>query len=157
MAEKLLIVCPHCNTTNSVPRDRLRAGGKCGRCHRALFGGTPSTLDDAARFSKQVEVSDIPILADFSADWCAPCHALTPIFQEATAALEPDVRAVKVDVDKVPEVAEKYGIRGVPTLIIFLHNKELARVSGVMPLPQLLSWTRQHLQPQPAERSAHAG
>jgi thioredoxin 2 len=154
MAEKLLVVCPYCNTTNRVPKDRLRDGGKCGHCHRTLFDGTPVTLDDPVRFAKQVDVSDIPILADFSADWCAPCHALAPIFQEAAAALEPDVRLVKVDVDKVPALGPRYAIRGVPTLILFLHGRELHRVSGLMPLHQLISWTRQHLQPKPAETAA---
>jgi len=154
MAEKLHIVCTHCNATNSVPSDRLRNGGKCGRCHRPLFEGKPATVDDPARFTKQVEASDIPVLVDFSADWCAPCHALAPIFQEATVALEPGIRAVKVDIDKAPEIAARYAIRSVPTLALFLHGRELERMAGLIPLHQLLSWTRQHLQPQTAQPSA---
>ena len=156
MAEALLVVCPHCNTANRLPRERLREGARCGRCHRALFDGSPATLDDPVRFARQVEVSDIPVLADFSAEWCAPCHALAPIFQEAAAALEPEVRLIKVDVDNVPSLADRYMIRGVPTLILFLHGKELDRFSGLMTLHQLLPWVRKHLQAQPAETSAQS-
>ncbi len=153
MAEKLHIVCPHCDAINAVPKERRREEAKCGRCHRPLFDGSPAKLDDAGRFTKQVELSDIPVLADFSADWCAPCHALAPIFKEATAALEPDVRAVKVDVDKAPDLAEKYAVRSVPTLALFHRGRELDRVSGLMTLHQLLSWTRQHVQPQTVDQN----
>jgi thioredoxin 2 len=154
MAEKILVVCPYCNTTNRLPKERLRDGGKCGHCHRILFDGTPVTVDDPVRFAKQIEVNDVPVLVDFSAEWCQPCHALAPIYQEAAAALEPDVRLLKVDIDKVPDLAARYVIRGVPTLALFLHGKELARFSGLMPLHQLLSWTRQHLKHEPAETGA---
>jgi len=143
--EKVLIVCPHCDTANRVPRERLREGGKCGSCHQALFEGMPVTLDDPARFAKHAEISDIPLLVDFSAAWCAPCHALAPVFQEAAAALEPDVRLVKVDIDKVPDLAAAYGIRSVPTLALIHHSRELARMSGAIPLHQLIGWVRQHL------------
>ncbi len=153
MAEKLHIVCPHCDAINAVPRERLGDEAKCGRCHRPLFDGSPVALDDAARFAKQVEQSDIPILADFSAGWCAPCHALAPIFKEAAAALGPGVRAVKVDVDKAPDLAAKYAVRSVPTLALFHHGRELGRVSGLVTLHQLLSWTRQHVEPQAAAQN----
>jgi thioredoxin 2 len=143
--EKLLIVCPHCDTANRVPSNRLREGAKCGNCHKRLFEGAPVTLDDPARFAKHAEISDIPLLAYFSAGWCAPCHAFAPVFQEAAAGLEPEARLVRVDVDKVPDLASAYLIRGVPTLVLIHHGRELARKSGVMTLHQILDWTRQHL------------
>jgi thioredoxin 2 len=143
--DSLVVVCPHCDAPNRVPRNRLRGGGKCGKCHQALFEGAPVTLDDPARFAKHAETSDIPLLVDFSANWCAPCHALAPIFREAAAALEPDVRLVSVDVDKVPNLASAYAIRSVPTLAVIHHGKELGRLSGAVPLHQLIAWTRQHV------------
>jgi thioredoxin 2 len=145
MPEQLHVVCPHCNTTNRIPKERLRSGGKCGACHKPLFEGRPVTLDDPARFAKQAEVSDIPLLVDFSAGWCAPCQAMTPIFEEVAPELEPDVRLVKVDVDQSPAIAAAYAIRGVPTLVLLSHERELARTSGLMPRAKLLEWTRQHL------------
>jgi len=90
MAEKLLIVCPHCQTRqNSVPRGpAARRPANCRTLATApCFDGTPSTLDDAARFSKQVEVSDIPILSGLLSRLVRPlCHALTPHFPKRPTA-----------------------------------------------------------------------
>lgn len=105
MTSALHIVCPHCDSINRVPRERLREGGKCGSCHRPLFEGRPAALNSVARFDKHATHSDIPLLADFWASWCGPCRAMAPIFEQTAKELEPDVRLVKVDSDAVQTVA----------------------------------------------------
>jgi thioredoxin 2 len=127
MVDKLNIVCPHCDAINRVPRERLREGGKCGSYHRPLFEKRPVALNDAARFDKHASRSDIPLLVDFAA-----------------AELEPEVRLVKVDSDAVPELLQRFSIQSIPTLMLVHHGREIARKSGVMPLPQLLAWAREH-------------
>jgi thioredoxin 2 len=144
MADALHIVCPHCDAINRVPRERLRNGGKCGSCHRPLFEGRPAALDSAARFNKHAERSDIPLLVDFWASWCGPCRTMAPIFEQAATQLEPDVRLVKVDSDAVPELLQRFSIQSIPTLMLVHHGREIARQSGIMPLTQLLAWTREH-------------
>jgi thioredoxin 2 len=144
MTDLVHIVCPHCDAINRVPQQRLREGGKCGSCHRALFDGHPVALDDVARFDKHTMRNDIPVLVDAWAAWCGPCRMMAPIFQEAAAALEPGVRLVKVDSDKVPEVLQRYGIQSIPTLMLLHHGREVGRNTGVMALPQLVAWTRRH-------------
>jgi thioredoxin 2 len=144
MIDALLIVCPHCDSINRVPRERLRQGAKCGSCHRPLYEGRPAALDSVARFDKHANRSDIPLLVDFWATWCGPCRAMAPIFEQAATQLEPDVRLVKVDSDAVPELLQRFSIQSIPTLMLVHRGREIARQSGVMPLPQLLAWTREH-------------
>lgn len=138
------LVCPHCDSINRVPTERSAAEAKCGRCHQPLFSGHPVALTDA-RLQRQVGRSDIPVLADFWAEWCAPCRAMAPVFEQAAARLEPRVRLVKVDTDREQEAARRYGIRGIPTLILFHQGRELARTSGAADLGSLIDWVQRHL------------
>jgi len=144
MPETLHVVCPHCDAVNRVPRERLRAGAKCGACHRPLFEGRPLPLTDPNRFAKHAEKNDIPLLIDFWAAWCGPCRTMAPIFEQAASRLEPDLRLVKLDSDAAPELAARYSIRSIPTLLLVRHGREIARTAGVMSLPQLIGWARDH-------------
>jgi thioredoxin 2 len=144
MTSALHIVCPHCDAINRVPRERLREGAKCGSCHRPLYEGRPAALDGVARFDKHANNSDIPLLVDFWATWCGPCRAMAPTFEQAATQLEPDVRLIKVDSDAEPELLQRFSIQSIPTLMLVHRGRVIARQSGVMPLPQLLAWTREH-------------
>lgn len=144
MAEALHIVCPHCARLNRVPAERLDAGGKCGACHQPLFTGQPVSLDGPG-IKRHVESNDIPVLADFWAEWCAPCKMMAPAFAQAAATLEPRLRFAKVDTEAAPDAAARYGIRGIPTLILFRGGQEQTRISGAMDAPRLISWIQQQI------------
>ena len=142
------IVCPHCDTINRVPRERLAnhdaGGGRCGHCHQALFDGHPVTLD-TARFERHLEKSDVPLVVDFWAAWCGPCKAMAPEFERAAATLEPEARLVKVNVDEQPALAQRFAVRSIPSIVIALHGRELARVAGARSAAQLVEWVRREL------------
>lgn len=86
-----------------------------------------------------------PVLIDFSAEWCAPCRMMPPILKEVSATLGDDVRVLKIDVDKNPQLAAKLQIQGVPTLVIYKAGKQLWRQSGVVPAHQLIPLLRQYI------------
>ena len=144
MTDTLQVVCPHCDAINRMPRQRLRDGGKCGSCHRPLFDGRPAALDDARRFARHAAHSDIPLLVDFWAQWCGPCRAMAPVFEQAARQLEPDLRLAKVDSDAAPDLAQRFAVRSIPTLLLIRHDREIARAAGAMPLSQLVAWARRH-------------
>lgn len=142
--DAMLIICPSCSTANRVPRDKLLAGGKCGRCGSLLFLGQPVILTEA-NFDAHAVKSGIPLLVDFWATWCGPCKQMAPAFTAAAGQLEPNVRLGKVDTEAEQAVAARYGIRSIPTLILFSKGREVARQSGAMPTTAIVAWVRQAL------------
>ncbi|MAW93997.1 MULTISPECIES: thioredoxin [unclassified Leeuwenhoekiella] len=88
--------------------------------------------------------SDTPVLIDFYATWCGPCQTLAPILQDVKEDLGEKVKIVKIDVDKNPAIAQKFQVRGVPTLMLFKNGKQLWRQSGVLSRADLKQVVVQH-------------
>jgi thioredoxin 2 len=139
MPDSLHVVCPECDTTNRVARARLGEGVACGSCKRPLLPGRPIELTPA-NFDRQVGASELPLVVDFWAPWCGPCRSMAPAYEQAAAKLAPGVRLAKLDTESAPEIAGRFGIRSIPTLIAFRNGREIARQSGALGLPQLLQW-----------------
>jgi thioredoxin 2 len=137
------IVCPHCNSVNRVPREKGARAAKCGRCHQPLFTGR-AVPASAESFATHIQHNDIPVLVDFWAQWCGPCKVMAPVYERLAAELEPEVRFLKVDTEAAPELAARYSIQAIPTLMLFKKGAVVARQAGAVNAEQLRSWLRQH-------------
>lgn len=140
MPEPVLIPCPSCNGLNRIPGERLSDQPRCGRCKQDVLPNKPFALNQAS-FSSQLK-GDLPLLVDVWASWCGPCRSFAPIFEQAAAQLQGRCRLAKLDSETNPQLSGQLGIRSIPSLILFRGGVEVARQSGAMPLPQLLTWLR---------------
>lgn len=96
-------------------------------------------------FASLIKNASTPVLVDFYADWCGPCKVLSPIVQEVASSLHGRVKVIKVNVDKNQNAAMQYGIKGIPTLILFRNGQILWRQSGAMSKMALLQSVEKHL------------
>jgi len=139
VTDKQRIVCQHCDGLVGVPAGRLGDGPRCPKCHTPLFDGHPIELTDR-NFDQHVARSDVPVVVDFWAPWCAPCRMMAPAFAEAAARLEPAARFAKLNTDDAQAIAARYGIRSIPTLIVFSGGREVARQPGALGAAPLVRW-----------------
>jgi thioredoxin 2 len=140
----LHVACPHCATTNRVDRQRLGSGAVCGSCKQGLFPGRPFDLTKAT-FSRHIN-GDVPVVVDFWAAWCGPCRMMAPAYEQAAARVAAGIHLARLDTEAEPEIAARFGIRSIPTLIAFRNGREIARQSGALALPQLMQWVTTHAQ-----------
>ena len=144
MSQSRHVVCPHGEAVNRIPANRLDQQPRCGKCREPLFTGAPVELNDG-NFSRHVSRSDLPLVVDFWASWCAPCKMMEPHFKATAARMEPNLRFAKVNTEQAQQTAARYAIRSIPTVALFRNGREIARQAGAMDARALTSWIESQL------------
>jgi thioredoxin 2 len=142
--QKLQLVCPACAVVNRVPVVKLGDRPLCGKCRQPLVTGEPATATDG-NFDRFIQNSDLPLVVDFWATWCGPCVQFAPVFSAAAGDLATRALFLKLDTEANPRSAARFQIRSIPTLMVFDHGREVARLSGALPPQQFRQWLQQHL------------
>ena len=96
-------------------------------------------------FDADVLKADGPVVVDFWAEWCGPCKMIAPALEEIAKELGPKVKVVKINIDDNPKIPSQYGVRGIPTLMLFKGGKVASTKVGAAPKGQLQSWIEQSI------------
>jgi thioredoxin 2 len=132
------VSCPHCGATNRLPAQRIDDQPVCGRCGKELLDGRPIELGDAD-FDAVVGATARPVLVDFWAAWCGPCRMMAPAFEQAGRQLAGRALLVKVNSDNNPQLATRFAIRSIPTLVRLEGGRETGRQSGALPVGAIVA------------------
>ena len=116
--------------------------------HRDVAQGEAPVFHERWLQGERFSLSDYrgaPLLLHFWAPWCGPCRMMAPAFEQAATQLEPHVRLLKVNTEEQQAIGAQFGIRSIPTMVLFAKGRELDRMSGAMNAPDIVAWARQHL------------
>jgi len=139
-AAATIIRCPNCDKRNRV-RPTPSGTPRCAACHQPL----PWLVDATpASFDAELEAS-VPVLVDLWAPWCGPCRTMAPVLERLAHDRAGRLKIVKVNVDEAEHVAQRFGVQGIPLLVLTRDGQELARQTGAQPLPRLQAWLNSQL------------
>ncbi len=133
---KAIIACAFCGRLNRVDTARVEDRPKCGQCARPMLLDRPVRVTDAD-FDRVIGGTDVPVLVDFYADWCGPCKTMAPALDAIASEQRGRVIVAKLDTDANQNTSANFGIRAIPTLILFRNGREVGRETGAVPKSSL--------------------
>jgi thioredoxin 2 len=132
--------CPSCGKPNRIPGKHLADTGRCGACKAPLSAVATPVEVSLAEFDEIVRDSKVPILVDFWAEWCGPCHMAAPHVAQVAHDLAGRAVVLKVDTEKFPELASRYNVRGIPNFAVFAGGKLQFQQAGVVDADTMKTW-----------------
>ena len=142
----VVVACPSCGQRNRLAFEKLGAETRCGKCQTPLAPpASPVDVPDVAAFDAATSHSTLPVVVDFWAPWCGPCHMMAPELESVARSAAGRYLVVKVNTDAVPDLGERFGIRSIPTLAVFDRGREAGRTSGARPAADIEAFVQSSL------------
>ncbi len=138
----IIRTCPHCGQKNRIPAKLLTNSGRCGVCKSPLPPLSEPLAVDAALFDEIVRNARVPILVDFWAQWCGPCHAAAPEVSQTAADMAGKAIVLKVDTEKYPQLAGRFQVRSIPNFVVLFGGRVVMQQAGLVSRDHMEQWLR---------------
>jgi thioredoxin 2 len=142
----VIVACSKCGQRNRLPFEKLDAETRCGKCQTPLAApDAPVEAPDTAAFDAATSRSSLPVVVDFWAPWCGPCHMVAPELEKVARQAAGRYLVVKVNTDEVPDLGDRFGIRSIPTMAVWAGGREAGRSSGARPAADIEAFIQSSL------------